>query len=211
MLDIQNISVKYDKDYILKNFSISIDNNDDNILGILGKNGAGKTTLFNTIFGMLNFSGNIFWKNNKVKKEDIAYLETTNYFYPYIKGKEYLNYFRLDNSLDFNHYYSLFNLPLDEYVDTYSTGMKKKLALIGVLLLDKPIIILDEPFNGLDFEGVHILYKIIRTLKSKKKIVLISSHIIETLYKTCDNITFMEDGTIKEIINKDDFNLNYDK
>lgn len=71
--------------------------------------------------------------------------------------------------MDFNHYYSLFNLPLDEYVDTYSTGMKKKLALIGVLLLDKPIIILDEPFNGLDFEGVHILYKIIRTLKSKKR------------------------------------------
>lgn len=87
MLDIQNISVKYDKDYILKNFSISIDNNDDNILGILGKNGAGKTTLFNTIFGMLNFSGNIFWKNNKVKKKILLIWKLQIIFTPISKVK----------------------------------------------------------------------------------------------------------------------------
>jgi ABC-2 type transport system ATP-binding protein len=58
---------------------------------------------------------------------------------------------------------------LKKYVQYYSSGMKKKLALIGMLMLDKPINILDEPFNGVDFEGVHILYDIIRQLKSEKK------------------------------------------
>lgn len=205
MLEIQNIKVKYNKAYVIKDLSISIDTTKANILGILGKNGAGKTTLFRTIFGMIDFSGTILWKNKKLKREDIAYLETTNYFYPYIKGKEYLNYFESGSSLGLQDYRSLFNLPLDEYVDTYSTGMKKKLALIGVLLLDKPIIILDEPFNGLDYEGVHILYDIINELKLKQKVVLMSSHIIETLYRTCDNIAIIQDGTFTSIIEKNNF------
>lgn len=202
MLDIQNISVKYDKDYVLKNLNISIDSNNNNVLGIIGKNGAGKTTFFNAIFRSLNFSGKILWKNKKVKKEHIAYLETTNYFYPYIKGKEYLNYFESGDALDY--YNSLFNLPLNDFVDTYSTGMKKKLALIGVLLLDKPIIILDEPFNGLDFEGVQTLYEIIKNLKTKNKIVIISSHIIETLSNTCDNIAVIQEGMISKVSDKND-------
>lgn len=204
MLEIQNISVKYEENYILNNLSISV--NSSSVLGILGKNGAGKTTLFNTLFGELKYSGKISWENKAITKNDIAYLETTNYFYPYIKGKEYLNYFSIKNSSEINYYNSLFNLPLDKYVSTYSTGMKKKLALIGILLLNKPIVILDEPFNGLDFEGVHVLYDIIKHLKSKKKLVFISSHIIETLFKTCDNIAIIQEGKIDKIIKKEDYN-----
>ncbi|UTX49095.1 hypothetical protein [Chryseobacterium sp. MA9] len=83
--------------------------------------------------------------------------------------------------------------------------MKKKLALIGMLMLDKPINILDEPFNGVDFEGVHILYDIIRQLKSEKKVVIVSSHIIETLFHTCDKIALLKDGKIEKIYNKEEF------
>ena len=204
MLEIRNISVKYSEDYILKDLSIPVDCINNNVLGILGKNGAGKTTLFNTLYGVLNFSGEILWKGKKLDREDIAYLETVNYFYPYITGKEYLNYFSSDLSTVEN-YSTLLNLPLDEFVDTYSTGMKKKLALIGILLLDKPINILDEPFNGMDFEGVHILYDIIKDMKSRNKIIIISSHIIETLFHTCNNIAFLQDGMVEKIIGRNEF------
>lgn len=98
-----------------------------------------------------------------------------------------------------------FQLPLDKYVQYYSSGMKKKLALIGMLMLDKPINILDEPFNGVDFEGVHLLYDIIRELKQSNKMVIISSHIIETLFHTCDRIVTLESGLISNIFERSDF------
>ena len=94
---------------------------------------------------------------------------------------------------------------MKKYVQYYSSGMKKKLALIGMLMLDKPINILDEPFNGVDFEGVHILYDIIRQLKSENKIVIVSSHIIETLFHTCDKIAFLQNGNIEKIYEKEEF------
>ena len=83
--------------------------------------------------------------------------------------------------------------------------MKKKLALTGMLMLDKPINILDEPFNGVDFEGVHILYDIIRQLKSENKVVVVSSHIIETLFHTCDKIALLQEGKIEKIYEKEEF------
>ena len=83
--------------------------------------------------------------------------------------------------------------------------MKKKLALMGVLLLNKPVIILDEPFNGVDFDGVNRFYKLINQLRLDNKIVIISSHIIETLFHTCDSIGLLENGTISNIYSKNDF------
>ena len=83
MLEIKNVSVKYDKLQVLKNLSFNVDN-ENNIVGILGKNGAGKTTLFDAIFGDLDFSGEILWNKNKLKRKDISYIETQNYFYPFI-------------------------------------------------------------------------------------------------------------------------------
>ncbi|MBV7439884.1 ATP-binding cassette domain-containing protein [Weeksellaceae bacterium TAE3-ERU29] len=202
MLEIKNISVKYDKLQVLKNLSFNVDN-ENNIVGILGKNGAGKTTLFNAIFGDLDFSGEILWDKKKLKRDDVSYIETQNYFYPFITGKEYLNYFGEEKQIE--KYGELFKLPLKSYVNNYSTGMKKKLALLSMLLLDKPIIVLDEPFNGLDFESVHLLYDIIKKMKDKGKIVLISSHIIETLFNTCDKIVTLNNGYVENVYYKNNF------
>ncbi len=135
----------------------------------------------------------------------ISYLETENYFYPYITGEEYLAYFTSKKEVEIKEIIEKFNLPMKKYVQYYSSGMKKKLALIGMLMLDKPINILDEPFNGVDFEGVHILYDIIRHLKSENKIVIVSSHIIETLFHTCDKIAFLQNGNIEKIYEKEEF------
>lgn len=72
-------------------------------------------------------------------------------------------------------------------------------------MLNKPINILDEPFNGVDFEGVHLLYDIIRQLKTQNKVVVISSHIIETLFHTCDKIALLQNGRVEAIYHKEDF------
>lgn len=203
MLEIKNINVTFKNQNVLNDLHLSIE--EGCILGILGKNGAGKTTLFESLYQSLKFSGNITWNNERLQRKMVSYLETENYFYPYITGEEYLSYFTSAKESEISKVIEKFNLPLKKYVQYYSSGMKKKLALIGMLMLDKPINILDEPFNGVDFEGVHILYDIIRQLKSEKKIVMISSHIIETLFHTCDKIAVLQNGKIEKIYGREDF------
>ncbi|HCN50830.1 MAG TPA: ABC transporter [Chryseobacterium sp.] len=203
MLEIKNINVTFKNQNVLNDLHLSIE--EGCILGILGKNGAGKTTLFESLYQSLKFSGNITWNNERLQRKMVSYLETENYFYPYITGEEYLSYFTSAKESEISKIIEKFNLPLKKYVQYYSSGMKKKLALIGMLMLDKPINILDEPFNGVDFEGVHILYDIIRQLKSEKKIVMISSHIIETLFHTCDKIAVLQNGKIEKIYVREDF------
>ena len=203
MLEVRNLNVSFKNQKVLEDFNLNIENGE--ILGLLGKNGAGKTTFFESLFQNVKFSGEISWKNKHLKREQISYLETENYFYPYITGKEYLSYFSESKNLKKSELIEKFKLPLGKFVQDYSSGMKKKLALIGMLLLDKPINILDEPFNGVDFEGVHILYDIIRNLKSENKIVIVSSHIIETLFHTCDKIAILQNGKIEKIYEKTEY------
>jgi ABC-2 type transport system ATP-binding protein len=90
-------------------------------------------------------------------------------------------------------------------IDAYSTGMKKKLALLGILKQDKSILMLDEPFNGLDIETSRIIRSILLKLKGKRKSVVVSSHIIETLTNMCDFIHYLEGGKIKYSVGKDGF------
>ncbi|AZB30015.1 ATP-binding cassette domain-containing protein [Chryseobacterium balustinum] len=203
MLEIKNISVSFKDKNVLQNLNLEIE--EGIILGILGKNGAGKTTLFESLYQSQKYNGEILWQNQKLLRKNISYLETENYFYPYITGREYLSYFSKDRLPKTIELAEKFQLPLDKFVQYYSSGMKKKLALIGMLMLDKPINILDEPFNGVDFEGVHLLYDIIRELKQSNKMVIISSHIIETLFHTCDRIVTLENGLISNIFEKSEF------
>ena len=200
MLEVRNLNVSFKDQKVLQGFNLNIENGE--IVGILGKNGAGKTTFFESLFRNVKFSGEIILENQHLKREQISYLETENYFYPYITGKEYLSYFSENRNSKHIQLIEKFKLPLNKFVQDYSSGMKKKLALIGMVLLDKPVNILDEPFNGVDFEGVHILYDIIRNLKSENKIVIVSSHIIETLFHTCDKIAILQNGQIEKIYEK---------
>ncbi|HEY9178429.1 MAG TPA: AAA family ATPase, partial [Flavipsychrobacter sp.] len=85
----------------------------------------------------------------------------------------------------------IFQLPLEEYVHNYSTGMKKKIALLGNILLNKKILLLDEPTNGLDLETNEFFKLLIKRLREHGVTVLISSHILETLFGISDTITFL--------------------
>ena len=205
MISIKDLSVKFNDTQILNN--INIDFVKRNVHGIVGLNGAGKTTFFNVLAKTLRPDTGVVKQNNVVLTiKDTAYLETVNFFYSRITGAEYLKIFKQTNS-DFSLtiLQDYFKLPLDELVENYSTGMKKKLALLGVLKQDKPVFILDEPFNGLDLETNKILEIIITTLKQKDKTVFVSSHIIEPLLTTCDTIHLLEKGTFVKSFDKNDF------
>lgn len=194
MLKIHNLFFSYTNDKPLyQGLTLSIESN--NIIGVLGQNGVGKTTLFNLIYGFLKVQGGtIKWNNKSITKNAISFLETENYFYSYMTAKEYLELITYESKGIKKRYESLFNLNLNEFVDNYSTGMKKKLAFWGVVEQDREIIILDEPFNGIDLESVEFFYHIIRSLKNENRLIIISSHILETLTNVCDSIIYFENG-----------------
>ncbi|MDY6025609.1 ATP-binding cassette domain-containing protein [Bergeyella zoohelcum] len=205
MLSIKDLEISYKNTSVIKGLNLEI--KEGEIIGILGKNGAGKTTLFNALYQNINYHGESTYRDIPISRKNVSFLETENYFYPYMTGEEYLSFFLQKGYIkNFKNLIDKFDLPLNKFVQNYSTGMKKKLALIGTILLDKPINILDEPFNGMDFEGVHTVYEVIKDMKSNHKIVLISSHIIETLFNTCDKIAVLQNGMIEKIIEKKDFN-----
>jgi len=204
MITIENLVVSYDKKQnVIDSLNLNVTQNSIN--GIVGLNGSGKTTLLNSIYGLKSIDkGEVKYNNIKINKKDISFLVTENYFYSNITGREYLSLFK-NRKFDVEKWNKLFSLPLDSIIDDYSTGMKKKLAIIGVLKQDKPILILDEPFNGLDIETCRIIRQILLKLKEHNKIVIITSHIIETLTNLCDYIHYLENGKIKYSRNKDEF------
>ena len=201
MITIKNLTVSYTpKREILDSLNLMLEEN--RIHGIVGLNGAGKTTLFETIFGFKQADKGVIQLNeHPVSKKDIAYLSAEEFFYSFITGREYLALF-YNMQFDVELWNELLKLPLDQVIDEYSTGMKKKLALLGVIKQNKPIIMLDEPFNGLDIEMCRILHLILLQLKDKGKTIIISSHIIETLTNLCDHIYYLSDGTIKSACDK---------
>jgi ABC-2 type transport system ATP-binding protein len=206
MIKIENLSVNFSAKKVLN--SITVNFLPGQIHGIVGLNGAGKTTFFNALSTTLKpDSGQIQFNENKLSHKDIAYLETVNFFYSRLTAKEYLNIFKQTNAgFNLHALQDFLKLPLDELIENYSTGMKKKLALLGVLKQDKPIFLLDEPFNGLDLETNKILELIIGTLKEKGKTIFLSSHIIEPLLTVCDSIHVLENGQFSKTYNKVDFN-----
>jgi ABC-2 type transport system ATP-binding protein len=205
MLKVKNISFSYDNEQVLDNVSLSFQPGE--IHGILGANGAGKTTLFRLIYGLLTpTSGHISFSNKNINSSLIGYLETENNFYPYMKGIEYIDLLSDGNTIfNINLWNSLFKLPLDELIDTYSSGMKKKLALLGIISLDKSIMLLDEPFNGLDLETVENLNLILEELRNKNKTIVLTSHILQVLKENCDQISFLNRGTVQTTVKKANF------
>ncbi|HLO92096.1 MAG TPA: ABC transporter ATP-binding protein [Lentimicrobium sp.] len=194
MIIINNLNVSYEKETpVLSSVDLSFQNN--SIHGIVGLNGAGKTTLLNTIYGIKkNDSGEILLNGQKINRKYISYLETENYFYPNITGEEHLKIFKSDG-FNIAQWNELFKLPLKDLIDTYSTGMKKKLAILSVIKQNKEVMILDEPFNGLDLETVRILRSILLNLK-ESRIIIVTSHVLETLTNLCDVISYLEDGKV---------------
>lgn len=205
MIKIEKLSKFYGKNKVLN--SIDLEFKKGKIYGIVGENGAGKTTLFRCISGLENYKGNIL-SDFTTLKDHLGLLVTEPFFFSKITGKEYIQLLanarqtELTNIEDKN----IFDLPLNKYASTYSTGMKKKLALTAILLQENNIFILDEPFNGVDIQSNLIITEIIKRFKKLEKTVIISSHIFSTLAETCDEIYLMKNGEIIKKVEKVDFN-----
>jgi ABC-2 type transport system ATP-binding protein len=205
MIVIENISFGYGDNQVLDGLSVSLPVN--SIHGLVGMNGSGKTTLLKVIAGYLKpRSGSVGLHGHPVRKEEISFLETENFFYSYITGREYLELFRTPSGAPaLEAWNQLFKLPLDQLIEGYSSGMKRKLALAGVLRQDKQVVILDEPFNGLDLESSRLLSMILTRMKERGKTVIITSHILGSLTGICDRIHYLQNGRISLSRGREDF------
>ena len=205
MIKTEQLSKFYGKKQVLN--SIDLEFKKGKIYGIVGENGAGKTTLFKCLSGLENFKGTITSDYTKLK-DHLGLLLTEPFFFSKITGKEYIQLLanarqmKLTNIEEKN----IFDLPLNQYASTYSTGMKKKLALTAILLQQNDIFILDEPFNGVDIQSNLVITEIIRRFKKLEKTVIISSHIFSTLADICDEIYLMKNGEIIKKVEQVDFN-----
>lgn len=204
MIKIKNLSKHYGKNQVLKDVNISFEKG--NVYGIVGENGSGKTTLFRCIAELEKYKGEIISDFEQLKNH-LGLLFTEPYFFTRITGKEYIqllsNARNVENSnIDARN---IFDLPLNQYASTYSTGMKKKLALTAILLQENDCYILDEPFNGVDIQSNIVIVEIIRQLKDLGKTVIISSHIFSTLVETCDEIHLLKNGEFIKRAQKQNF------
>jgi ABC-2 type transport system ATP-binding protein len=204
MIKINGLSKSYSNNEVLKN--ISMEFSKGKAYGIVGENGAGKTTLFRCIAGLESYNGEIISDITPLKNH-LGLLLTDPFFFSKITGKEYIRLLcnaRGKTSLEFDSK-NIFDLPLNQYASTYSTGMKKKLAITAILLQENEYFILDEPFNGVDIQSNIILTEIILKLKELNKIVVISSHIFSTLSDTCDEIHLLRKGEQIKSFQKTEF------
>lgn len=204
MITIRNLSKQYGTNEVLKHINIAFDKG--KVYGIVGENGAGKTTLFRCIAGLGDYQGEISATSNPIKNH-LGLLLTEPFFFQKITGKEYIQLLCNARNIKITNIEArnIFDLPLNQYAATYSTGMKKKLALTAILLQGNEYFILDEPFNGVDIQSNIIITEIIHQLKALNKTVIISSHIFSTLSDTCDEIHLLKDGGFIRSVQRADF------
>lgn len=213
ILEVQNLSKSYKKKQVLKNINFSIDEGE--IVALIGPNGAGKTTIMKIISNLLKQdSGIVKIEGISAKDNLIEYLSKfssvieTPSLYEMLSGYDNINFIRKINNISeekMNNILSFVDIghSINDKVKNYSLGMKQRLAL-GIQLMTEPkLLILDEPINGLDPQGVIEFREMIKKLASENKMsILISSHILSELEKVCSKILFIKDG---ELIN-DNYN-----
>lgn len=202
MIKIESLKKSFGKQEVLKGIDLTISNG--SVLGIVGANGAGKTTLFRCLIGLEKYEGNIQCAEGKL---NIGFLPSNPEYLSKMTGSEYLIFVckaREIETFDIDSY-NLFELPLEKYAANYSTGMKKKLALTGLLLQQNDVYVLDEPFSGVDFESNLLIKELILALKKANKMLIVSSHILSTLTELCDEIHFLENGIINTSTSKENF------
>lgn len=204
ILTIENLHKSYGRIQALKNVSFEIQKG--RVYGILGPNGSGKSTTLGIVLNVVNrTSGNYSWFGGKVQTHDAlkkvgAIIERPN-FYPYMTAEENLKLVCKIKNID----YSKINEKLDlvglterkaSKFSTFSLGMKQRLAIASALLNDPEILILDEPTNGLDPQGIHQIRDIIKKIASQGTTILLASHLLDEVEKVCSHVIVLRKGEI---------------
>jgi ABC-2 type transport system ATP-binding protein len=182
------------------------------ILGYLGPNGAGKSTTVKMLTGLLEpNSGNILFHGEDVHRDlksyqrRIGYVPEEPHLYPHLSGREYLQLtgrlrgiprITLERKMD--ELLRLVGLWQDRHspLASYSKGMRQKILLLAALLHDPELLILDEPFSGLDVNASMILRSLLSSLAARGKMILYSSHVLEVVEKVCNNVLILRKGQV---------------
>lgn len=193
MITADNLTVRLGRRDILSRLNMHL--TEGAIHGIVGINGAGKTTLLRTLYGLLRpTSGSVTRNGRPLNRREMALLETEPAFYEGMTGRDLLDLTaHYHPSSDPEPYLRLFALPADEPVDNWSTGMKRKLALSSVLMQRKEVMLLDEPFNGLDMESLYVTRLLLSRRRAEGATLVVTSHLMEPLAELCDDL-FVLDG-----------------
>lgn len=210
MLKINNLTKTYDDKKAVDDLTLHI--NPGEIYGFIGHNGAGKTTTLKSAVGILQFDeGEILIDGISIKtdplacKKIISYIPDNPDLYEFMTGIQYLNFvadiFGVSSSVrkeKIEKYAELFEIKKDlaSAVSSYSHGMKQKLAVISALIHDPKLIIMDEPFVGLDPKAAHILKGIMREICDNGGAIFFSTHVLEVAEKLCDKVAIIKNGKL---------------
>ncbi len=204
ILSIKNLNKFYGKLQAVKDVSLEIQKG--NVYGILGPNGSGKSTTLGIVLNVVNkTSGEYSWfggtmQTHEALKKVGAIIERPN-FYPYMTAQENLelvckikgiNYSKVQEKLEI---VGLFERK-DSKFNTFSLGMKQRLAIASALLNDPEILILDEPTNGLDPQGIHQIRDLIKLIASQGTTILLASHLLDEVEKVCSHVLVLRKGEI---------------
>lgn len=210
MLKIEHLTKLYDSKPAVDDLSLEVNAGD--IYAFIGHNGAGKTTTIKACCGILNFDeGNIFIDGISIKEQPleckklIAYIPDDPQLYDYLSGIKYLNFIadvfevgKAERTERIRKYADLFGLTEDlaQLISSYSHGMKQKLSIIAAWIHEPKLIIMDEPFVGLDPVASHELKKIMREHCDNGGAIFFSTHVLEVAEKLCDKVAIIKNGRL---------------
>ena len=210
MLNIEHLTKTYGEKKAVDDLNLHI--RPGEIYGFIGHNGAGKTTTLKSVAGILQFdAGEIYIGGDSVRekplecKRKIAYIPDNPDLYEYMTGIKYLNFiadiFGVDAALRrerIRRYADAFELTSDlaQPIAAYSHGMKQKLAIIAAWLHEPQLILMDEPFVGLDPKAAHLLKGMMREICDRGGAIFFSTHVLEVAEKLCDKVAIIKGGKL---------------
>lgn len=210
MLKIEHLTKKYGDFKAVDDLSLHIAPGE--IYGFIGHNGAGKTTTLKSVVGILQFdNGEIYIDGTSITtdplkcKKEIAYIPDNPDIYEFMTGIKYLNFVAdifgvsaADRQEKIRKYAEIFELSSDlaQPISTYSHGMKQKLAIISAWIHSPKLIIMDEPFVGLDPKAAHLLKGMMREICDNGGAIFFSTHVLEVAEKLCDKIAIIKEGKL---------------
>ena len=214
-IEIKNVTKKYGDNIALKDISFTV--NDGEIFAFIGHNGAGKTTLIKSIVGIHDFDeGDIIINGKSIKnepidcKKEIAFVPDNPELYDHMKAIDFINFicdiYEIHQNIrekNIKKYTKLFEIEdnLNETIESFSHGMKQKIALISALAHDPKVLIMDEPFVGLDPKAVFVVKEIMNEMIKDGKIIFFSTHILDVAEKLCSKVAIIKKGELLKVGN----------
>lgn len=215
MIEIRDVVKKYGDKTVLKNITFTV--NDGDIFAFIGHNGAGKTTLIKAITGIHDFDGGEILINGKsiqkepiACKEEMAYVPDNPELYDNMRAIDFINFIcdmygvsQEKRKKNIKKYAKVFELEnnMNDTIDSFSHGMKQKVALMAALAHDPKVLIMDEPFVGLDPKAVFDMKEIMRQMVKDGKTIFFSTHILDVAEKLCTRVAIIKKGELIKVGN----------